>query len=195
MAKDEAALVARTRAGDPNAFERLVERHSALVRSLAALYVGSGDAADAAQDVWLAVNCKLWQLEEEGNFVAWLRVVTFHSCVNYRKIRAQRRNREVQLAPEDWFCLAECVADDSEDTLAHAIEGAELQRYISSALDSLPATYGLVARLRLMHGLSYAEVAATTGLPLSTVKWRLHEGKRFLRERLADAVRRGSAWR
>ena len=45
VAEDEAALVARTRAGDPNAFERLVERHSALVRSLAALYVGSGDAA------------------------------------------------------------------------------------------------------------------------------------------------------
>jgi RNA polymerase sigma-70 factor (ECF subfamily) len=45
--------------------------------------------------------------------------------------------------------------------------------------------------LRHYHGLSYEEVAEALGVPLGTVKWRLHEAVRRLREALALSRRGG----
>ena len=185
----EAQIVARAREGDGVAFERLVQRHGALVRALARRYVGPADAADAAQEIWLAAHAKLWQLGEDERFAGWLRTVAFYRSLNYRKARARRARGEVVLGPEDWVRLAECVADDREECVAEAVERRELRRHVSAELDRLPGDHGLLLRLRLLQGLSYREIAASAHLPVSTVRWRLHEGRVLLRARLAAALR------
>lgn len=78
------------------------------------------------------------------------------------------------------------MADDRAEDLADALGRRELRRHVSTALDGLPGDHGLILRLRLLRGLSYAEIASVAHLPLSTVKWRLHEGRRLLRARLAS---------
>ncbi len=195
MAGEEAPLVARARAGDLQAFEQLAERHGALVRSLAALYVGAGDSADAAQEIWIAVYRKIRQLEDGASFVAWLRTVIRHSCIDYCKAKARRSRGEVQLSPTEWLHLAEWVVSGGDQDVAEALERAELRRHVAAALDGLPAGLGRVLRLRLLRGLSYAEIAATAHLPLATVKWRLHVGKQVLRARLTAVLQKGRPWR
>ena len=185
----EPSLVARARDGDREAFAALVERYSGLVRSLAALYVGPGDAPDAAQEIWIAVFRKLWQLEDDARLVPWLRALVYHRCLNYRKRRAQSARHEVGLGPEEWARIAEGVAD-GEEGLAAVFELGELRRHVSGELDRLPADYGLILRLRYLRDLTYAEIARATGLPLSTVRWRIHYGKHLLRARLAALIRK-----
>lgn len=179
-----AELVARARAGDRKAFDRLVERYGTLVCGWAALHVGQQDATDAAQEVWLTVSRKLRQLEEDAHFVGWLRTLTFYQCLNYRKVRARRARGEVYLDAEGWLALTECVAGGG-DGLTEATEHRELRALVSAALDRLPGDYGLILRLRWLRGLSYKEIAAIARLPPPTVKWRMHEGRQLLRALLA----------
>jgi len=187
-------VVARARAGEEAAFTCLVARHGDLVRRLAALYVGPGEAADAAQEIWLAVHRKLWQLEDGERFPAWLRTLSFYRCLNYRKARAARARGEVRLDPEDWVRLAECVAGGVVPE--QVAERRELRRHLSAELDRLPGDGGLLLRLRLLGGMSYTAIAAETDLPLSTVRSRLHEGRLLLRARLAATMRnhRRDSW-
>lgn len=185
---DDTQLVERARAGDRDAFAALVERYNDLLVSLAAWYVGGQDAGDAAQEIWLAVQAKLWQLEDGSRFVPWLRKVAYYRCVNYRKARSRRRSAEVYLDSDDWLALSDFVATDSL-SLHALLERKELRRLVGAHLDGLPADYGLVLRLRYGRGLTYHEIAKLANLPLSTVKWRLHEAKRLLKARLAHSTK------
>lgn len=185
---EEASLVTRARRGDREAFAALVQRHTDLVRSLATLYVGPQDAQDAAQEIWIAAYRKLWQLEDDDRLIPWLRTLAYHRSLNYRKQRARSIGHEVRLGPEEWARIAEGVADGGEN-LGAVFELRELRRHVSGELDRLPADFGMILRLRYMRDLRYEEIARTTGLPLSTVRWRLHYGKQLLRARLAALMR------
>jgi RNA polymerase sigma-70 factor (ECF subfamily) len=58
---------------------------------------------------------------------------------------------------------------------------------LREAMGRLPPQYGLVMTLRHQEDMNYQEIAATTGLPLGTVKTYLFRARKMLRERLADA--------
>jgi RNA polymerase sigma-70 factor (ECF subfamily) len=66
--------------------------------------------------------------------------------------------------------------------LNEAIEDEELKR----ALDKVSADYALVLKLRFLDDMPLNRIAAFLGTPLSTVKWRLHQGKKLLRAELTD---------
>ena len=64
-------------------------------------------------------------------------------------------------------------------------ENRELRRSLSRYLDRLPGDYGPLLRLHYIRGLAYEEIAELTGMPLTTVRWRLHYGRKLLKSRLA----------
>ncbi len=186
---DEQRLIKQAQQGDKEAFDLLVERHDALLQSLTAWYVGARDGPDAAQEIWLAVFRKLWQLEEADRFVPWLRKLTFYQCMNYRKARA-RRQHEIYLDTEAWLRVAEFLADE-DGSVERLLDRRLLRSTISQELDTLPGEFGLLLRLRYLQEQSLAEIAALTLLPISTIKWRLHEGRRILKARLASILKTG----
>lgn len=183
---DQQQLVADAKAGDDAAFTALVERYDTTLKALVAWYVRPQDVADAAQEVWLAVHAKLWQLRDPELFLPWLRRITYFRCVNFRKARQRHQEREIYLDWSDWLYLSDCVAAESL-SIADLLERDELRKFVAAQIDLMPADYGLMLRLRYGRGLAYSEIAELTDLPLSTVKWRLHEAKRLLRDRLAGA--------
>lgn len=187
---DERNLVMRAQAGDKEAFAGLVDRCGRLVLSLATCYLGSAEAPDAAQEIWLAVYRKLWQLEEGDRFRPWLKKVVFYQCINYSKAHTRRTRRETTLGTETWLALVECVADDACGA-PELVERREVGEQIARALDTLPGEYGLLLRLHYLQGQGYGEIAKVTGLPLSTVKWRLHQGRQLLRTCLVNIIGKG----
>ena len=58
----------------------------------------------------------------------------------------------------------------------------ESAKDLAAGIAELPENLRLIMRLRWLDEMSMQQVSAFTGLPLSTVKWRLHEGKRLLRD-------------
>jgi RNA polymerase sigma-70 factor (ECF subfamily) len=184
---DERELIRRAQGGDQAAFAALVERYAGFLLSLTRCYVGARDGPDAAQEIWVSVFQKLWQLEDGDAFRPWLRKVAYYHCLNHRKARSRRLDRELSISLTDLLRLGEFVADRTADMEA-LMERADLRRIVSRALDELPGDYGLILRLRFMRELSLAGIVRLTGLSLPTVKWRLHEGKRLLRAKLATAI-------
>lgn len=124
---DDDHIIGRAKMGDKTAFASLVEEHGKLVSALARYYVGASDCQDVEQEIWLAVYRKLWQLEDSGKLVPWLKKLVFYHCLNYRKVRS--RSREVQLSHGDWRILAEVVADDGS-----SLEEGLLDREVSEDL-------------------------------------------------------------
>lgn len=187
---DERNLVICAQAGDKEAFAGLVDRYGRLVLSLATCYLGPTEAPDAAQEIWLAVYRKLWQLEEGDRFGPWLKKVVFYQCINCRKARTRRTRRETTVGTDAWLALVECVADDACGA-PELVERREVREQITRALDKLPGEFGFLLRLHYLQGRGYGEIAKVTGLPLSTVKWRLHQGRNILKARLVTMIGKG----
>ena len=161
-------------AGGREALRYLVLRFQDPV--LAYAYSLLGDyhlAEDAAQESLLTMIRDLGQLREPRAFVSWLRTIVFKHCDRIRR----RRHVELVLAEES------SVDDRETPDEARAVDeiGARVQR----AVAALPAAQREAVTLYYMSDMSGPEVAAFLGLPLTTIKKRLHDAKSALKRRMA----------
>jgi RNA polymerase sigma-70 factor (ECF subfamily) len=74
-------LVARSRAGDLEAFAALVDRHRDVVFRVAARIVGAEDAAEVSQDAFLRAFNRLDRFRGEGPFRAWLLQIAYNAAL------------------------------------------------------------------------------------------------------------------
>lgn len=170
LSDDELAL--RGAAGDGAAFVQLVERYKRPVYALAYRILGnSADAEDAAQETFVRAYTRLGTYQPGGRFGSWLLAITSHWCIDHL-----RRRRSVSL---DSNSAVYSFLDSGElpETLALR---AERQDEVRQWLLGLPEAYRLVLILRYWHDLSYAEISAATGLPVSTVRMRLFRARQLL---------------
>jgi RNA polymerase sigma-70 factor (ECF subfamily) len=70
------------------------------------------------------------------------------------------------------------------EALARPIADKERDEATIVALESLPADYAMPLRLRFLDEMPLDRIAAFMGVPLSTVKWRIHHGKKLLRAKV-----------
>ena len=173
---DEVLVVAAI-VGDLEAFNQLVVRYRAAVIRVAAGIVGRDQAEDIAQDAWLLAFKALPSIEEPRKFAAWLSAITRHRAQRVGK--SESRHQAQRVAFDE--VLIEKLAALSPP-LTDAIQDEELQ----AALDNVSNDYALVLKLRFLDEMPLNRIAAFLGAPLSTVKWRLQQGKKLLRAQLAD---------
>jgi RNA polymerase sigma-70 factor (ECF subfamily) len=108
-----------------------------------------------------------------GAFRTWLFRTTRHRAMDF--LRRQRRERE--LVEEITATAAEAVESEADDTAPpdDAVVEAEIAR--------LPPLQREALLLRYRDDLSYAEIALVAGVPVGTVKTRVHHAKRALQKR------------
>lgn len=162
----EDRLIARAQAGDAAAFRALVERYSDVTWRTARVLMGEhGRAEDAAQEAWLDVWQGLHRFERGRPFRPWLLTLVANRC---RMMARRHAPATVPLTPDD-ADLFPGVGDASD----HALRG-ETGDELRAALAALPPDQRRVLELRYFADLDLAEIAAITGVPLGTVKSRLH---------------------
>jgi RNA polymerase sigma-70 factor (ECF subfamily) len=168
----DGTLVLAAVLGNLEAFAELVRRYRRAAVRIAAGIAGPEAAEDIAQDACLLAFKALPDLDEPDRFAAWLSAITRNRALRW----IRRESRMVRVGFDDAlltvFEKAEVGQARERDAAAALVEG----------LDQLPESCRLVMRLRWLDEMSMQQIAAFTGLPVSTVKWRLHEGKRLLRE-------------
>ncbi len=171
---DEILVVAAI-VGDLGAFDQLVVRYRAAVVRVAQAIVGRENAEDVAQDALLLAFKALPSIEEPRKFPAWLSAITRHCAMRFGKRESAHESRRVamdEVLLENLESLSQPFADKSDDD--------ELKR----ALENVPEDYALVLRLRFLDEMPLKRIAAFLGAPLSTVKWRLHQGKKLLKKQV-----------
>ena len=176
---DEPTLIAAAQQGDREAFNELVVHYQSLTYNVAYRVLGSQDAAaDATQDAFLAAYRAIRGFRG-GSFRAWLMRIVTNAC--YDQLRAKKRQPTSPLDPDPDQELEEWVMDAGERPEEYA-ERQDLGRIIQRGLDTLPPDQRTIVVLSDIQGMSYDEVAQSTGLALGTVKSRLNRGRSKLRD-------------
>jgi RNA polymerase sigma factor, sigma-70 family len=171
---DELLVVAAI-LGNLEAFEQLVVRYRPAVVRLARTIVGADYAEDVAQDSLLLAFKALPTIEEPNKFAAWLSAITRHRALRFTKSETTHMSKRV--------ALDEALLEKIE-ALAKPVADKERDQSMMEALDSLPADYAMPLKLHFLDDMPLARIAAFMGVPLSTVKWRIHQGKKLLRAQL-----------
>ena len=172
-------LARRAAAGDGAALDQLLRNiRPEVVRRCGRFLPCREDAEEAAQDVLLQVARKIGTFEGRSRFSTWLYTVVAN-CAR-QKYRELKRRAAEQPVPID-------AAERVDPRTTSVIAGSRVD--LLEALDRLEREHPhLVAPLvyRDICQLEYAEVAERVGIPLGTLKSRLHEARRQVRPWLAD---------
>jgi RNA polymerase sigma-70 factor (ECF subfamily) len=163
--------------GSAQAWDELVRRHRRRIYNQCYRFTRRVcDAQDLTQDVLLRVYCTLGSFrEEELSFVAWLNLVTRNLLIDhYRRARRERLMTPLDAAPRSGQVIT------MQENPAVRFERMERSGIVRTAMAKLPAELRETVFLYEMQGLSYGETAALTGVPVGTVKSRLHRGRAAL---------------
>jgi RNA polymerase sigma-70 factor, ECF subfamily len=178
----DAELVDRARGGDAAAFGVLVERHrSAVYRAALAILGSAADAEDVAQDALVAAYQKLAGFRGDAAFKTWVLSIAWRHALDRRRSMAMRLRRFVSPDPDAWPEAAEPGAGPDE-----ALVGSEFRGQVRRLVKTLPAKLRDPLLLWASGDYTYDEMAAVLGIPSGTVKWRVMEARRQLREKLLN---------
>lgn len=172
---DEVLVVAAI-LGDLEAFNELAGRYRAAAVRTAQAVVGRDDAEDVAQDALLLAFKALPSIEQPSKFAPWLGAITRNRALRFNKRERALDRRRVEF---DEVLLAEMDAL-SRPLLAER-EGAE---ELQLALEGVADDYALVLRMHFLDEMPLKRIALYLGVPVSTIKWRVHRGKQLLREQV-----------
>ncbi len=164
-------------------WEQVARTHGRFLYSVAYRLCGNhDDAQDLVQEVLVRVQRGLVTYRP-GNLEGWLgRIATNAFLDDVRR----RRRRPADLLPEhdmlDRMAPASIAADEQL-----AVDA--LPEHVQEALAALPADYRAAVVLCDVVGLPYEEIAEAVGVPVGTVRSRIHRGRARLRHLLSEADR------
>jgi RNA polymerase sigma-70 factor (ECF subfamily) len=163
---------------DVPTWEEVARDHGRRIYNYAYRLTGNADdASDLMQEVLLRVRRGLSGYTP-GTFEGWLWRITRNAFID--DVR-RRKRRPTSPLPEDDRTAALGESPDPEAVLAQS----RLSEDVEAALLSLPFDFREAVVMCDVVGLSYDEIAEAAGVPVGTVRSRIHRGRKMLREALS----------
>lgn len=178
---DETQAIACLRQGDLSGLELLVQLYQVKAMYAAYLIVRERTLAeDVVQAAFLRAYERIGQYDGSRPFGPWF----LRSVVNAAIDASKQLERYVSLDEQpdippslDWLVRADPCPEDF-------VETEEMRRAVRRALDQLPPEQRAAIVLRHFLEMREGEMTSYLGRPASTIKWRLHEARRRLRDLL-----------
>jgi len=187
----DSELVSACQNGDDAAFEELVRRYKDRVYNVVYRYLGNHeDTLDVALEVFVRAHRNMGAFQGHSQVFTWLYSIAANACRNRLRDRT-RKGRNMSVSFEALSDSAPGVAQQAtahEVTPSRLAEKRELNEGLKGCLDELPDNYRLVFVLRTFDSLSYSEIADSVECPEGTVKSRLNQARKLLKDCL---TRRG----
>jgi RNA polymerase sigma factor (sigma-70 family) len=200
--REDASLVERARADDPDAFGQLYDRWFGRVNDLAfRITHDSAAAADVAQDAFLAAWRNLARLQDPEAFGGWLLRITRNGALD--RTRREERSRPYDTesmamiersGPSNAAAPAGFRVEDratSVDNPERAAEDSELAALLWESAAALGERDAELLDLTVRHGLSPAEVGEVVGMNRNAANQAVHR----VRGRLRAAIEARVLWR
>ncbi len=169
-ALDDHRLMALLRGRSPDAFAALVRRHQqSLLNFFRRMGARMDEAEDMAQETFLRVFNYRERYEPSGKFTNFLFVLARHAWADAGR-RAKRRPER----PSE-------TLDENPSADRH-VARSDARMDVAQALDTLSEKLRDVVVLSIYQGREYREIAEILGIPVGTVKSRMHLAMRALRE-------------
>jgi RNA polymerase sigma-70 factor, ECF subfamily len=174
----DVALAAR---GDASAFERLYRTHVTRIHNLTRRMLGSHDADEVTQDIFVRTWQKLGQFRGESAFSTWLHRLAVNVVIEKRRSFAIHRER---------------MSDDPAalDAVTVTPARADLTVDFEAAIEQLPAGAREIFVMHDVEGYKHREIAALLDITSGTSKRQLHRARMLMRKHLGggQAERRGA---
>jgi RNA polymerase sigma-70 factor (ECF subfamily) len=165
----DVALAAR---GDSSAFERLYRAHVARIHSLTRRMLGTHEADEVTQDIFVRTWQKLGQFRGESAFATWLHRLAVNVVIERRRTFAIQRERMAGDA-------------DALDLIAVAPARADLRVDFDAAIEQLPPGAREIFALHDVEGYKHREIAVMLDITTGTSKRQLHRARMLMRKHLA----------
>lgn len=184
---DDAALLARLRAGEKAAFEELVQQYHGAMMRVAAAIIGDAQAEEAVQEAWLAAIRHLQDFEGRSTLKTWL----FSIVINEARGRLRKAKREVLADDYDtgnaglfdpdrflgdghWAQEPMLWHDQSPEAL---LSHEDFLRCLEKTLDLLPEMQRSVLTLREYQGLEVEAICNILSISASNIRVLLHRAR------------------
>jgi RNA polymerase sigma-70 factor (ECF subfamily) len=182
---DDQGLIDACLAGKTEAFGVLVRRYQdRLYPTLLHVAGCAEDAHDLLQDTFLRAYEKLGRFHGESSFYTWI----YRIGVNLALSSRRRRRPLLMLGDASTDLPADPAFNPEDSDPAGPLVRQERERIVRDALHSLAPDHRVVVVMKEFDGLRYDEIAAMLGIPVGTVRSRLHRARSELRELLRALV-------
>jgi RNA polymerase sigma-70 factor, ECF subfamily len=183
----EVELVRRAQAGDADAFGTLVDRNRRAVFRAAVAALGSAaDAEDVTQDAFVTAYQKLDTFRGDAAFRTWLLAIAWRKAIDRRKSIVRWLQRTV--TPHDpgesggWDVFD--AVPDRDRSQEDQVLGREFHDQVRALIASLPKKLRDTLLLAGSGEYSYDQIASMLKIPVGTVKWRVSEARRVVKQKL-----------
>ena len=176
--------------GDAEAFATIFESLRPKSLAVAARIVGQDDAEDVVMEAYIKAWRALPRFHGKAAVSTWLYRIVYNCGLDF--LRARKRSKEIHLKQ-----------DETDDRQMHDLHDERLEspadehlrgdnaRLINDALARLPDHHRIALELRYQAEMSYADIAASTGVAIGTVMSRLFNAKNRLRQ-IVREIEQGS---
>ncbi len=179
---DEAAIVARARAGDQEAFRQLVTSHSHELFRLAYRLTGNRENADdVVQEAFLRAYRSLHRFDARSRFGTWLHRIAVNCAMDHLR-RVQREANRRDPAVDEAMLERQASHEPGPQRLA---ESEQIERQVERALEALSPIERSAFVLRHFEQLSIAEIGRRLGSRTSATKHAVFRAVRKLRRELS----------
>jgi len=187
--ESDVGLVEECRRGDPRAFDTLINRYKDRIYNAAYRFLGNHEeAADLCQEVFVRAYRAIDGFEGKAKVSTWLYSITLNLCRN-RVRDSKRKGRDkgvsLELLQERSPGRTDNFAGGGTSPSDNAVR-AELETALHACLEALPDHYRMTFVLRTYEDLAYDEIAEAMGCPSGTVKSRLNQARRLLKNCLTE---------
>ncbi len=196
---DEDLLLTYANQFDRRAFEELVRRYERKLYTYLRNYLGdAGLAEDAFQGTFLQVHRKCRQYDAAQAVRPWLYAIATNQAIDL--LRSNRRHKAISLnvaaysdGSSDALRPLQDLLPGNEPDPDAQVDSAETRETIQAAIDKLPNRLKQSLILVMYQGMRYQDAAESLGIPVGTVKSRVHMAVARLQAALHDRLREAVA--
>jgi RNA polymerase sigma-70 factor (ECF subfamily) len=187
-------LLAGYRGGDRSSFAALVERYQRELFHFLVRFLGDRAAAeDIFQETFLQVHQSADQFDLQRRFRPWLFTIAANKARDLMRSQARRPTNPLQAnisGGDDESGQFIDLMESADPMPGEAMEREELQKVVQNTVEGMPEHLREILLLSYFHQFPYKEISDILGIPLGTVKSRLHAAVAYFADRWKNRIQR-----
>ena len=178
--EEELLLIKRAKAGDEEAFEKIVDLYKNYVFAIILNFIKDyNEVENVAQEVFLQIFISLPKYESD-NFKGWISRISSNKSIDWIRRKKSKFKEEVM---EDSQEIIESSKYSHVETPEEIFLENEKTEEIKEMCSSMSPIYEDVIRKFYLEGKSYEEIAGEEGVTVKTIASRLYRGRNILKEK------------